>query len=105
MNTKHVNETNEGRPQAGGKNGFAGACSAILARIREARDAFIAEARDTLNVRERLVRLALNDAEALAWETKYPHLFFPDLAAEKIRGLAAWNNRQRGLERQSQPVR
>ena len=101
MNTKHVNETSEGRPQAGGKNGFTSTCNAVLARILDAKNAFFAEARNTLNVRERLVQLALNDAEALAWETSYPHLFFPDLAAEKIRGLSAWDNHQRALERQS----
>ena len=101
MKTKHVNEINEGRPQAGGGNGFTNACNAILARIHDAKEAIFAEARNTLNLRERLVRLALNDAEALAWETRYPHLFFPDLAAEKIRGLAAWDNRQRAMGWQS----
>lgn len=36
----------------------------------------------------RLVRLALNEAEALAWETGFPHLIFPTLAMEKVRCLA-----------------
>jgi hypothetical protein len=48
-------------------------------------------------VQEQLVRLALNEAEALARQTWYPHLVFPDLAAEKIQAVAAWENRQRRL--------
>jgi hypothetical protein len=41
-----------------------------------------------------LARLALNEAEALAWQTGVPHLVFPELADEKIRELAAWRERQ-----------
>jgi hypothetical protein len=39
---------------------------------------------------ERLFRVALNEAEALAWETEYPQLVFPALAEEKIGAIAAW---------------
>jgi hypothetical protein len=39
---------------------------------------------------ERLVRVALNEAEALAWETEYPQLVFAALAEEKIEALSAW---------------
>lgn len=35
-----------------------------------------------------LVRRALNDAEELARETGFPHLFFPALAEEKVRGVS-----------------
>ena len=67
----------------------------ILARISKSRDAILAEARETLKVQDRMLRLALNEAEALAWQTLYPHLVFPALAAQKIQGVAAWNNHQR----------
>jgi hypothetical protein len=39
---------------------------------------------------ERLFRVALNEAEALAWETEYPQLVFPSLAEEKIEAISAW---------------
>jgi len=39
---------------------------------------------------ERLFRVALNEAEALAWETEYPQLVFPALAEEKIEAISAW---------------
>ena len=45
-----------------------------------------------------LLRLALNEAEALAWQTDFPHLFFPELAAEKARTVAAWARKQHALQ-------
>jgi hypothetical protein len=42
-----------------------------------------------------LLRLALNEAEALAWQTEFPHLFFPALAIEKANAAVAWHRRQR----------
>lgn len=38
----------------------------------------------------RLLRRALTEAEALAWETGFPHLIFPTLALEKIESFAEW---------------
>ena len=81
---------------------FAGpwvsSCKAVISRVKQARDALLAEARETLQVEDRMLRLALNEAEALAWASRYPHLVFPDLAAEKIRGVAAWDRHQREVE-------
>ena len=42
----------------------------------------------------RVLRLAINEAEAVAWETGFVHLFFPVLAEEKARALFAWQSRQ-----------
>jgi hypothetical protein len=43
---------------------------------------------------QRLIRLALNEAEALAAETGLPELVLPALAEEKIAGLRSWTARQ-----------
>ncbi len=45
----------------------------------------------------RLLHLALNEAEALAWQTGFPQLVFPVLAQEKARDVAAWHERQRSI--------
>jgi hypothetical protein len=74
-------------------------CKQILAQIRNAKEAILDEARETVKVQEQMLRLAINEAEALAWQTLYPQLVFPNLAVEKVRGVAAWNNRQRSLIR------
>ncbi len=47
---------------------------------------------------ERLLRLALTEAEALAWQTPYPHLFFPALAEEKAAAARRWTRRQQYLK-------
>lgn len=45
------------------------------------------------------IRLVLNEAEALAWQTPFPTLFFPALAREKAQHLLAWQARQAVLRR------
>ena len=45
----------------------------------------------------RLLTLALNEAEAIAWQAGYPELLFPVLATEKVEALAAWNVRQKAV--------
>ncbi len=105
MKTTQVYE----RPEnANGGKAFSNAClkscKRVVAQMRTAKDAIFAQARNTLNVQERMLRLALNEAEALAWETLYPHLVFPDLAAEKVQEVAAWSDHQRSLRREAQSL-
>ena len=82
---------------------FASACAVscqkLIAQIKNARDTVLADFRGTLGAPERLLQLALNEAEALAWETEFPHLVFPVLAIEKAEALAAWEARQRSIRR------
>lgn len=47
---------------------------------------------------EQVLRSALNEAEALAWDTQHPLLFFPELAQEKARGASRWAKRQTQLD-------
>lgn len=73
-------------------------CKQLLAQINHAREAMLAEARNTLEAPEQLLRLAVREAEALAFQTLYPQLVFADLAEEKIQRVAAWSKRQRQLD-------
>lgn len=82
----------------------ANSCKRILERLANAKAVILAEARDTLEVREHLVRLALNEAEALASQTSYPHLVFPALAVEKVQAIAAWERHQRQLGWRTRPL-
>lgn len=74
-----------------------GSYQKLAAQIQRVREHLRRELRGTMEVPERLVRLALNEAEALAWQTQYPHLVFPTLATEKIQAAGAWNSRQKIL--------
>lgn len=51
-----------------------------------------------------LLRLALNEAEALAWDTGYPHLFFPTLALEKAESTVQWHRQQRAVRRKAAEI-
>ncbi len=70
-------------------------CQTLIAQIERTKQAILTEFRESLQAPEHLLRLALNEAEALAWQTAYPHLVFPALATEKAEALGAWLARQR----------
>jgi hypothetical protein len=74
-------------------------CQKIVSQINEAKNRTVAEFQDLLDANEHLLHLALNEAEALAWQTPYPQLVFPDLATEKIQAVANWSAHQRSLRR------
>lgn len=83
-------------------------CQKILARIADAKEAIFNEAFAALKTNERLLRLALNEAEAAARQTMYPHLVFPVLATEKVQAVIAWDKKQssrQGNRRFEPPVR
>ncbi len=72
-------------------------CQKVRAQLGKIKNAIFAEARDGIGDYERMLRLALNEAEALAWQTAYPHLLFPILAAEKARAVANWVKHQQQI--------
>jgi hypothetical protein len=95
---KNMNDTNKyssvgqalaGRGVQSGRN--------FLAEVERAKNGILDEFHDLVESHQTLFRSALNDAEALAWQTAYPHLVFPSLAVEKIQSIAAWQNRQQFL--------
>jgi hypothetical protein len=65
----------------------------LIAGIERAKQNLAAEFQNRLELPERLFRLAVNEAEALASETEYPQLVFPTLAVEKIQKVSAWYSR------------
>jgi hypothetical protein len=75
--------------------GCVATCRNALAKIKELKETIVAEFREQFGAPEPLLRLALNEAEALAWETEYPQLLFPVLAMEKAQSVARWQVRQR----------
>lgn len=80
---------------------FASACLAscrkLLDRIAQVKQAVLDEFHDTVDAHNKMLRLAVNEAEALAWETDYPELVFPTLAQEKAAEVTSWQARQREL--------
>lgn len=98
MKTTRSNVTENGELSLtlGGK--FARACSdssrRLLAQIENTKNAIFAEFLAAREAGDQLLRLALNEAEAVAWQTDFPHLVFPALAREKAEAAIAWQRRQ-----------
>ena len=69
-------------------------CKQLLAGIEQAKNRIANEFHETLEANSQLVQLALNEAEALAWQTDYPHLVYPTLALERVQAVVAWRTRQ-----------
>ena len=71
---------------------FANVCLAsggkFAAQIERVKNNIVAEFRETFEAHEQLLNHAINQADALAWQTEYPHLIFPLLAMEKIQAAA-----------------
>jgi hypothetical protein len=52
---------------------------------------------------EQVLNAAVNEAEAVAWQTPYPHLFFPALAEEKATEVQQWAARQLAIRERTSP--
>ena len=72
-------------------------CRKLLGQIAKVKNAIGNEFREKLASREHLLHLALNEAEALAWQSGVPHLVFLTLAREKAEAVAQWHARQQSL--------
>ena len=80
---------------------WVASCKKLLAQMESVKAAVVSEFRGRLEEHDRMVELAVNEAEALAWETGFPQLLFPDLAVEKAYAVAGWHERQQALRRRS----
>ena len=98
MKTTQFNQTNPTPVQ-----NFASACLAscqkLAAQVDRVKEKFLAEFRDTFANNGQLLNHVINEADALAWQTDYPQLFFPVLALEKVQAAANWKARQERLFR------
>jgi hypothetical protein len=74
-------------------------CQKLLLQIERTKNSILAQYREKLNGYEQVLRLALNEAEAIAWQTEFPQLVFPTLALEKAQAVEIWHERQSSLRR------
>ena len=74
-------------------------CKSAFNRLQAIKTILLREFRLKVNNRERMLRLALQEAEALAHETGFPLLTFPLLAREKLEAVAVWSQREQAMRR------
>jgi hypothetical protein len=96
-------QDNAGNLNFGGR--CVASCRKLLGQIEDVREQVVAEFRDRLDDHKHVLDLALNEAEALAWESGFPQLFFPVLATEKARAVTGWHLRQQYLRQRTAPLR
>lgn len=100
-----TNQTTKSANKVGLVTGFKQAClkscDKVIGRIKEAKAAILAEAQGRAQASDLMLRLAVAEAEAIAWQTGVPHLIFPTLAMERVQAITNWNDRQESVRRQS----
>jgi len=100
MTTNRIKqEANKSGLVAGFKQACLKSCDKILTRIKEAKVAILTEAQGSTQASEQMLRLAVNEAEAIAWQTNVPHLIFPTLALERVQAVTNWSARQQVVRR------
>jgi hypothetical protein len=98
MKTTQFNQTNSNTAQNFASVCFA-SCQKLAAQVDRVKEKFLAEFHDTFATNGQLLNHVINEADALAWQTDYPQLFFPVLALEKVQAAANWKARQEQLFR------
>jgi len=78
-------------------------CREFLRQMEEVKGSLWRDFGGTSEAPRHLLRLALNEAEALAWQTPFPNLLFPLLAEEKATALRHWAAHQRAVQRARLP--
>lgn len=100
--TTHINRVNQGTKVNQRKQAVSS--DAVRLAVQRAKDAVLADYAPRAGQHTRLLRLVLNEAEGLAWQTEFPHLVFPALAQEKAEAAVKWHQRQTALRRPAAEV-
>jgi len=69
-------------------------CEKLLQEIRDIKASLLSKYGAALDSQKQILHSALTEAEAVAWQTPYPHLLFPVLAEEKVSAARRWVARQ-----------
>lgn len=69
-------------------------CRKLLAQLEGVKARILHDFQASLPEHEHVLELAVNEAEAIAWQTGFPQLFFPVLAEENARAVATWHAHQ-----------
>ncbi len=99
MNTR--NESKDGTKAAEPRTVCFASCRKLNAQVNDLKRTIVEEFQTGMPVDGQMIQAAVNEAEALAWQTPYPHLFFPVLAREKAAAATQWVTRQQLVRHQS----
>ncbi len=77
------------------------ACGKIAREFARVKSELTQQFQSLLDVPDPWLQQTVNEAEALAWQTGFPHLLFPVLAEEKVRKLGRWYSHQQMIQGQN----
>lgn len=100
--TTHINRVKQGRKVK--QQARQVSSDAVRLAVQRAKSAVLADYAPRAGEHARLLRLVLNEAEGLAWQTEFPQLVFLALAVEKAEAAVAWHQRQTALRRPAAEV-
>lgn len=102
MNNTNKFTSNNQPVQSGNFGRLRAACAycyqGVLRRLTAVKAKVEREFGQDMGGYEPLLKAAINEAEAVAWQTPYPHLFFPVLAEEKAAEVRHWASHQRAIQ-------
>jgi len=99
MKENNMENNNDATTRRTFRSGCIAAGREIASFLEALKREVFEEYQSALGTNDQLLRLALIEAEALARQTEFPHLFFPVLATEKASNAARWQYRQQFLLR------
>lgn len=73
-------------------------CKQLIGGIKRVKRGIFNQFQHRFGSHEQVLRLTLNEAEALAWQTGFPQLVFPTLALEKVQAAFAWEKHQQAIQ-------
>src|SRR5690242_9321128 len=88
----------------GGSQGSGSVCRELAVQVTNIKNGLVREFGNAIGGQNQLLQAALNEAEALAWQTPFPHLLFPVLAHEKASAVSRWAARQRTVHRATREI-
>ena len=100
--TTHMNRVNQGKKVK--QQARVVSSDAVRLAVQRAKNAVLADYAPRAGQHTGLLRIVLNEAEGLAWQTEFPQLVFPALAEEKAEAAVKWHQRQTALRRPAAEV-
>ena len=104
-NTETGRDQNNFSAQSNFGDRCVASCRKLLAQLEDVKANVVAEFRDKLEEHQHVLELAVNEAEALAWQTGFPQFVSSPHACHRESALrvAGWHRHHQLIQRHTSP--
>ena len=88
-NISHIMKTKKTKPCPANVEMTPHFCEDLMSALGELKARLVSRFEKALPGRGRLIHKAIEEAEELAWQTPFPHLFLPDFAELRLAEIVA----------------